>query len=149
MNTRRLVRAPRSLAVAAVAVLTVLGGCNMDIENPNDPDAKRALVDPAGLEQLISGAFRTWVETRGDYFGALPMTAMADNYTASWNNAAIRYYSSVGSDCTSRCGWNAAGRSLMSVDSRWLGTTPPVWPNQNAESCVRTLPLSGMPDPRT
>jgi hypothetical protein len=49
----------------------------------------------------------------------------------------------------SRCGWNAAGRSLMSVDSRWLGTRPAVWPNQNAESWVRTLPLSGMPEPRT
>jgi hypothetical protein len=104
----------------------VVGGCDLDIENPNAPDAPRAFVDPSGLQQLLGGAFRTWVETRGDYFGALPMTAMADNYTASWNNAAIRYYTSVGVECASRCGWNnsatapeAAGGP--SIESQWYG----------------------------
>lgn len=113
------------MASALVAAL-VAGGCNLDVENPNAPDAPRAFVDPSGLQQLQGGAFRTWVETRGDYFGALPMTAMADNYTASWNNAAIRFYSSVGSDCTARCGWTnsatapeAAGGP--SVESQWYG----------------------------
>ena len=89
----------------ALAVAGTLGGCELDVANPNSPDARRAFVDPAGLQQLLGGAFRTWVETRGDYFHGLPMTAMADNYTASWNNAAIRRYSSVGSDCPARCGW--------------------------------------------
>jgi hypothetical protein len=114
-----------SLATALVAAL-VAGGCELDVQNPNDPDAPRAFADPAGLEQLMGGAFRTWVSTRGGYFASLPMTAMADNYTASWNNAAIRFYSSVGSDCTSRCGWNnsatapeAAGGP--SVEEHWYG----------------------------
>lgn len=114
-----------SLATALVAVLAV-GGCDLNVENPNAPDAPRAFVDPAGLQQLLGGAFRTWVETRGDYFGAMPMTAMADNYTASWNNAAIRFYNSVGVECPSRCGWTnsatapeAAGGP--SVESQWYG----------------------------
>jgi hypothetical protein len=114
-----------SFAVALVAVLAT-GACDLTIENPNAPDAPRAFVDPSGLQQLLGGAFRTWVETRGDYYGALPMTAMADNYTASWNNAAIRFYNSVGSDCPSRCGWTnsatapeAAGGP--SVESQWYG----------------------------
>lgn len=127
MNSRRDAAMRRSsfLAAAAAAVL-LAGGCNLDIENPNAPDAPRAFADPAGLEQLLSGAFRTWVETRGDYLAVLPLTAMADNYTASWNNAAIRYYSSVGSDCPQRCGWNnsatapeAAGGPT--VESQWYG----------------------------
>lgn len=114
-----------SLCVA-LATAGLVAGCNLDFENPNAPDAERAFVDPSGLQQLLGGAFRTWVGTRGDYFGALPMTAMADNYTASWNNAAIRFYSSVGSDCASRCGWTnsatapeAAGGP--SVESQWYG----------------------------
>jgi len=115
----------RNLAVALFAV-GALTGCDLDVENPNAPDADRALVDPAGLQQLLGGAFRDWVTIRGDYFSALPMTAMADNYTASWNNAAIRYYSSIGVDCPSRCGWansatapEAAGGP--SVEAAWYG----------------------------
>jgi hypothetical protein len=82
----------------------VSGGCDLDVQNPNAPDAPRAFADPAGLEQLIGGAFRTWVETRGGY-DIMSLNMMADNYTAAWNNAAIRFYSSVDSDCPLRCGW--------------------------------------------
>ncbi len=113
-----------SLAAVLVAVL-VSGGCNLDVGNPNDPDAPRAFADPAGLEQLMSGAIRTWIGTRSDYY-IMALNAQADNYTASWNNAAIRFYSSVGSDCSSRCGWTnsatapeAAGGPT--VESAWYG----------------------------
>ncbi|MGH7698959.1 MAG: hypothetical protein ACREMJ_00335, partial [Gemmatimonadales bacterium] len=114
----------RSSLAVAVAVLFV-GGCDLDVENPNAPDAPRAFSDPAGLEQLVGGAFRTWVATRGDYFIMAP-NAMADNYSASWNNAALRFYSSVASDCPVRCGWansatapEAAGGPT--VESAWYG----------------------------
>jgi hypothetical protein len=109
-----------------LAAVLVAGACDLNVENPNAPDAPRAFRDPSGLEGLMSGAFRTWVETRGDYFGVMAMTAMADNYTASWNNGALRFYSSVGQECPSRCGWNnsavadeAAGGP--SVESQWYG----------------------------
>ena len=115
-----------SLMLAATAGAGLVGGCTLEIQNPNAPDAPRAFVDPNGLAQLLGGAFRTWVATREDYFSSLPMTAMADNYTASWNNAAIRFYSSVGSDCPSRCGWTnsatapeAAGGP--SIEGQWYG----------------------------
>ncbi|HET8713635.1 MAG TPA: hypothetical protein VFM23_08160, partial [Gemmatimonadales bacterium] len=90
--------------IAALVVVIAMAACDLEVGNPNAPDAPRAFSDPAGLEQLISGALRTWVETRENYF-IIPLNAQADNYTASWNNAAIRFYSSVGSDCPSRCGW--------------------------------------------
>jgi len=109
-----------------LAAVLVAGACDLNVENPNAPDAPRAFRDPSGLEGLMSGAFRTWVETRGDYFGVMAMTAMADNYTASWNNGALRFYSSVGTECPSRCGWNnsavadeAAGGP--SVETQWYG----------------------------
>ena len=90
--------------VAALVVVVGTGACDLQVGNPNAPDAPRAFSDPAGLEQLISGAIRTWAETRESY-DIMSLNMMADNYTASWNNAAIRFYSSVGSDCASRCGW--------------------------------------------
>lgn len=108
--------------------LALLGaGCgDLEVENPNAPDAQRAFVDPAGLSQLLGGAVRTWVTTRGGYFGPMNLVTMADNYTASWNNAALRFYSSVGVECPSRCGWTnsatapeAAGGP--SVEGMWYG----------------------------
>lgn len=111
--------------LAALVVVIAMAACDLEVGNPNAPDATRAFSDPAGLEQLISGALRTWVETRENYF-IMPLNAQADNYTASWNNAAIRFYSSVGSDCASRCGWTnsstapeAAGGPT--VEAAWYG----------------------------
>ena len=102
-----------------------IAACDLEVSNPNSPDVPRAFSDPAGLEALISGALRTWVGTREDYF-IMALNMQADNYTASWNNAAIRFYSSVGSDCASRCGWTnsstapeAAGGPT--VESAWYG----------------------------
>lgn len=125
MNTRIL----RSSFIATALAATVVGlaGCDLDVENPNAPDVDRALSDPAGLEQLIAGGFRTWMETRNNYYSGIPLNTMADSYTASWNNAASRFYSSVGQDgCASRCAWNnsatapeAAGGPT--VEAQWYG----------------------------
>lgn len=111
-----------SLAAALVAVLAT-GGCDLDIGNPNDLDRDRAFSDPESLEQLMSGAMRNWVLTRGDYY-MMPLTTQADNYTASWNNAAMRLYSSVGVECTVRCGWtnsSTAGDAGLVIESGWYG----------------------------
>jgi len=126
MNSIREVSMLRwSTVTAAVLSVLLTGGCSLNVENPNNPDAPRAFKDPAGLQQLLGGAFRTWVETRENYY-VMPLDAQADNYTASWNNAAMRFYSSVGSDCPIRCGWNnsvtapeAAGGPT--VEALWYG----------------------------
>jgi hypothetical protein len=117
----------RLWSLTALAVVLLAGGCgDLEVENPNAPDAKRAFVDPSGLEQLLGGAVRTWVTTRGDFFGPLTMTAQADSYTASWNNAALRFYTSVGVECPARCGWTnsatapeAAGGPT--IEGPWYG----------------------------
>src|SRR6266576_3837716 len=125
MNFFREVTMPRlSILTAAVAALAIVG-CDLNVQNPNDPDKIRSLGQPSGLQQLLSGAFRSWVETRENYY-VMPLDAQADNYTASWNNAAMRFYSSVGSDCPIRCGWTnsstapeAAGGPT--VEALWYG----------------------------
>ncbi|HEV2672245.1 MAG TPA: hypothetical protein VGU74_14215 [Gemmatimonadales bacterium] len=117
---------PRLSSCAAVLVVVgTMVACDLHVSNPNSPDATRAFSDPAGLDQLLSGAIRKWVDTRENYY-IMPLDAQANNYTASWNNAAMRFYSSVGSDCASRCGWTnsstapeAAGGP--SVAAAWYG----------------------------
>jgi hypothetical protein len=125
MNLHREIPMPRLSFLAAALVVIATGGCDLSVGNPNAPDVPRVIQDPAGLEQLLTGGLRTWVETRESYF-IMPLNAQADNYTASWNNAAIRFYSSVGSDCPSRCGWansatapEAAGGPT--IEAAWYG----------------------------
>ena len=126
MNLYREISMSRLSSWAAVLVVVIaMGACDLNVGNPNAPDAKRAFSDPAGLEQLLSGAIRTWVQTRENYF-IMPLNAQADNYTASWNNAAIRFYSSVGSDCPSRCGWTNSSTAAEAaggptVEAAWYG----------------------------
>jgi starch-binding outer membrane protein, SusD/RagB family len=130
-----------TLVVAAAALVTV--SCKLNIENPNDPDKIRSLGQPSGLQQLLGGGFRTWLETRENYF-VMPLDAQADNYTASWNNAAMRFYSSVGSDCPIRCGWTnsstapeAAGGPTVEV--LWYGYYNVLTTANNVLSGIETL----------
>lgn len=118
----------KRISSIALALALLGAGCgDLEVENPNAPDAQRAFVDPAGLSQLLGGAVRTWVITRTDYFSALALTAMADSYTASWNNAALRFYSSVGVECPSRCGWSNSATAPEAaggpnVEGYWYGS---------------------------
>lgn len=102
MNLTRLVRGLGILAAIAAA------GCkSLDIQNPNSPDARRALADPSALEAVASGSLRTWMNT----YMANPSTVLctqANSCTASWNNDNMRHYSDItgtSSDCPQRCGW--------------------------------------------
>jgi len=88
----KLLRRPE---VWAAAVLVSFSACGkLDVVNPNEPDAKRALADPQGVEAIAGGTFRTWFNTHQGMDGAGPLTTMADSYTASWNNYYMRLYSS-------------------------------------------------------
>jgi hypothetical protein len=114
-----------SLATVLAAVL-VVGGCNLSVENPNAPDAKRAFADPAGLAQLLGGSLRDWMDTRGSPHASMVMDMQADNMTASWNNWGIRFYNSVGVDCPSRCGWTNSSTAAeaaggLATPHNWYG----------------------------
>ena len=102
MNLTRLARGLGILAAFAVA------GCkSLDIQNPNAPDARRALADPAALEAVASGSMRTWMNTT-EYNPATVLCTQANSCTASWNNDNMRHYSDItgtSSDCPARCGW--------------------------------------------
>ncbi len=88
----KLLRRPEVWAAAALVSFSACG--TLDVVNPNEPDAKRALSDPQGVEAIAGGTFRTWFNTNQGMDGAGPLTTMADSYTASWNNYYMRLYSS-------------------------------------------------------
>lgn len=107
----------------ALGLLAMLGCNDLDIENPNAPDAATAFSDPGAVAGLVAGGFKTWFNTREEYNGALVLDAMADSYTASWNNFNLRYYSSEGNECPVRCGWDNRPSSAFrfQVETIWYG----------------------------
>lgn len=54
----RIQMIPRGLGLGA-ALLFAAGCKSLDIQNPNAPDAKRALSDPGGVEAVAGGTYRS------------------------------------------------------------------------------------------
>ncbi len=112
---------------AALAALA--GACSGDlqVENPNAPDAERAFSDPATIAAVAGGTVRTWLVNRQEYNSGLLLNSMADGYTASWNNFNLRYYTSEGvlgaGECPQRCGWvnNLTSSFYPQLETYWYG----------------------------
>lgn len=76
-------------------------GCNsLDVTNPNAPDAKRALSDPAALEAVAGGTLRTWFTGYEGMMAVGPLSTIADAYSSSWNNFFMLYINSQDPDGT-------------------------------------------------
>jgi len=97
----------------------LLTACNsLDVENPNAPDATRALADPAAIEAVAGGTMRSWFNTWDGMEGGGPLVTMAQTYSASWNNYNMNFYSSIDADGTRNArGYQndlaSAGRTTM------------------------------------
>ena len=125
------------------AVLAVFGaGCSgdLDVSNPNAPDAARAFSDPATIGAVAGGTIRTWLITRQDYNSGLLINAMADGYTASWNNFNLRYYTSEGNECPVRCGWQNKQTSAqyIQLETFWYGYYSALSSANDALTAIRT-----------
>lgn len=116
---------PRFTGKAGLLAVLFAAGCqSLDVTNPNLPDARRALADPAALEGIAAGTLATWYNTWEDMESAGALSAMARTYSASWNNFNLNFYSSVDGDGTrnSRAWQNdlaSAGRT--NVENGWFG----------------------------
>jgi hypothetical protein len=65
----------------------------LEVENQNNPDTERALANAADVEALIGSAFETWHDA-SQQWAALMYSAVGDELSLSWGNAAIRDQSS-------------------------------------------------------
>ena len=112
-----------SRLAATLAVIGTAGCKSLEVTNPNAPDAERAFSDPGAVAGLVTGAMRNWVQVRESFDGALVLSAMADSYTASWNNFNLRYYTSYGNECPQRCGWDNRPTSnfRIQIETFWYG----------------------------
>jgi len=117
--------------VGVVALAAVVGGCNdLAVENPNAPDAKRALADPDAVEALGAGAMRTWFDAWTHLSAAGVLSVQARTFSASWNNANMNFYSSIDNPTAPPDQWNRMSRSWQndpsaagrtSVEAFWNG----------------------------
>jgi len=132
-------RIPR--IVGPILALVLAGGCDsLNIGNPNAPDSKRALSDPATVQSIAVGAFRTWyLTTQGgfgeDQYPALTLSVMARSHVAAWNNFNIRFYTG----CTTG-NWDVyTSATNGTCSTEQLGSTYPrvEWQN-NPASAQRT-----------
>ena len=127
--------------VGVFALVLAGSGCDtLGIGNPNAPDSKRALSDPATVQTIAVGAMRTWYLTSQGGFGedqypALTLAVMARSHTAAWNNYNIRFYTG----CTTG-NWDVyTSATNGTCSTEQLGTTFPriEWQN-NPASAQRT-----------
>jgi hypothetical protein len=113
------------------AVFLAMVGCNsLDIQNPNQPDAKRALADPNAIEAVAAGAFRTWFNAYTSLRGAGVLDDQARSYASSWNNGNLNFYSGVDNPTSPPDQWNRMSRTWQndpaaaartSVEAFWGG----------------------------
>ncbi len=89
----------RFMRASSVLAAIVLAGCgSLEVTNPNSPDAKRALSDPAALEAVAGGTMRTWFNGYEGCEGNCVLVTQAQTFSASWNNWNMNFYSSVDAD---------------------------------------------------
>jgi hypothetical protein len=83
-------------ATVGLAALLLLVGCtNLDVTNPNAPDAGRALASPADVESLIGGSFSRWTNV-GDYNGpTMLLSNAAGEHVAPYANAGMEQYARI------------------------------------------------------
>lgn len=84
----------RNGLVAAVVLLFGVTACaDLEVTNPNEPDAERALQTPGDIESLIGGSFNTWFLGTYDYSGpGLFLSNASFQHTAPWANAGMEKY---------------------------------------------------------
>ena len=78
----------RKLTLPAVTLALGVGfsGCDLQVNNPNEPDRARALASPDDVESLIASSYQQ-VWAMGHYWNNANFSStMSSRHTATWGN---------------------------------------------------------------
>jgi hypothetical protein len=115
--TRRIPALPACHAAVAI----VLSGCALPVENHNQPDRQRIYSDPSTIAASLTGAVRTWVNSRQAGAPALLLSTLADSYTAPWKNFDMFPYSSEPRIAWANVPGGANGDDQEVLERGWYG----------------------------
>jgi hypothetical protein len=85
--TTRLLR-----SILAPAALLFSAACvELDVNNPNNPDATQALSSPSDVENIASSSIHTWYMAASHYEPNMMLQVTADAATANFGNFGMRF----------------------------------------------------------
>ncbi len=86
----------RNLTVGALLLFGATACANLDVVNPNDADASRALQTSGDVMSLIGGGYNTWFQGVYDYNGpGLFLSNASFQHAAPWANAGMEFYARI------------------------------------------------------
>lgn len=86
----------RHLAAGSMLLVGAAACADLDVENPNDANAARALSTAADVEALIAGAYNSWYSGNHSSAGAGPFLSNASfQHTAPWANFGMEQYGRI------------------------------------------------------
>ena len=89
-------RVPQATSgLVALLVLGLAGCVDLNVQNPNAPDASRALATPGDVESLIGGGYNTWLYTQYYDGVSMMMSVASGQHAAPWANSGMEYYARI------------------------------------------------------
>ncbi len=83
----------KNLAVGSLLLLGATACSDLDVINPNAPDAGRSLVTGGDVVSLIGGSFNSWFSGSYNYSGAgMAISNTAFQHAAPWANSGMEKY---------------------------------------------------------
>ncbi len=83
------------LRAAALPALLGLAACvDLNVENPNAPDASRVIASAADVDSLVSGTYNTWFRGIYAYHGpGMGLSAASFQHSAPWSCCGMEWFS--------------------------------------------------------
>ncbi|MFC1639264.1 hypothetical protein ACFL3B_00715 [Gemmatimonadota bacterium] len=87
----------RATSGFAALLLLISAGCvDLEVQNPNAPDANRVFETPEDVESLIAGAFKNIHQVAGQNTGpGMALSNAAFQHQAPWANEGMEYYARI------------------------------------------------------
>ncbi|HUF51534.1 MAG TPA: RagB/SusD family nutrient uptake outer membrane protein [Longimicrobiales bacterium] len=87
------------MAFTVLAATALLGGCSdltdLDVENPNSPDAARALTSPSDVEASIGSSYYNWHLNQKDAYPGWALSVASGENTSSWGNFGMQDWGTI------------------------------------------------------